>query len=285
MHLLLLPHCSLVPPPHLPPCPPSMGHLPTPPPIPPRLPLVTSQIKPVVRVLKKPKTRHLLLLSPPPIPVVTSQIRPFLREPKRGNQCTFCCSHTPLARPPWATSPRLPPSPPPRHQPNQTSCSPTPPTPLSGLSQIQKHPCLPFLGGYSQHSQLPQWEEPVHPSLLPHCSLSSNHASLKKIVWDRQKDSLPEAPPVPSDVAAPSSWGSAARRQPVLEVYLYKGWRRCRRPPGPVHHWTSVSPRAPPGPHPETAPKFTCAPTANPHGTEGFLRHFWGPQEPPKCAS
>ena len=28
---------------------------------------------------------------------------------------------SPLARPPWATSPRLPPSPHPRHQPNQTS--------------------------------------------------------------------------------------------------------------------------------------------------------------------
>ena len=62
---------------------------------------------------------------------------------------------------------------------------------------------------------VPPMVEPVHPSLLPHCSLSSNHASLKKIVWDRQKDSLPEAPPVPSDVAAPSSWGSAARRQPL----------------------------------------------------------------------
>ena len=145
MHLLLLPHCSLVLPPHLPPLP--------------------------------------ALHGPPP-----------------------------------HASPHPPP--PPRHQPNQTSCSPTPPTRLSGLSQIQKHPCLPFLGGYSQHSQSPQWVEPVHPSLLPHCSLSSNHASLKKIVWDRQKDSLPEAPPVPSDVAAPSSWGSAARRQPLNKLRL-----------------------------------------------------------------
>ena len=75
------------------------------------------------------------------------------------------------------------------------------------------------------------------------------------------------------------------RSPSLLEVYLYKGWRHHRRPPNPVHHRTSVSPRAPPGPHPETAPKFTRAPTANPHGTEGFLRHFWGPQEPPKCAS
>ena len=63
----------------------------------------------------------------------------------------------------------------------------------------------------------------MHPSLLPHCSLSSNHASLKKIVWDRQKDSLPEAPPVPSDVAAPSSWGSAARRQPLNNRDHVKG--------------------------------------------------------------
>ena len=108
---------------------------------------------------------------------------------------------SPLARPPW---------PPPHASPH-----PPPSSPAKSEQLIQKHPCLPFLGGYSQHSQSPQWEEPVHPSLLPHCPLSSNHASLKKIVWDRQKDSLPEAPPVPSDVAAPSSWGSAARRQPL----------------------------------------------------------------------
>ena len=55
--------------------------------------------------------------------------------------------------------------------------------------------------------------------------------------------------------------------------------------PRPVHHRTSVSPRAPAGPHPETAPKLARTPTANPRGTEGFLRHFWGPQEPSKCAS
>ena len=54
-----------------------------------------------------------------------------------------------------------------------------------------------------------------------------------------------------------------------------------RAPPlFPVHHRTSVSPRAPPGPHPETAPKFARAPTANRHGTEGFLKHFWSPKNP-----
>ena len=63
-----------------------------------------------------------------------------------------------------------------------------------------------------------------------------------------------------------------------------RGWRHGR-PPKPVHHRTSVSPRAPPGPRPETAPKLARAPTANPRGTEGFLRHFWDPQEPSKCAS
>ena len=39
----------------------------------------------------------------------------------------------------------------------------------------------------------------------------------------------------------------------------------------PVHHRTSVSPTAPPGPRSKTTPKFTCAPTANPQGTKGFL--------------
>ena len=62
----------------------------------------------------------------------------------------------------------------------------------------------------------------------------------------------------------PSAW----RRRASSDLRFSPG------PPGP-----SI------GPHPETAPKFTRAPTANPHGTEGFLRHFWGPQEPPKCAS
>ena len=51
-------------------------------------------------------------------------------------------------------------------------------------------------------------------------------------------------------------------------------------PPLPVHHRTSVSPRAPPGPQPKTAPKFARAPTANPDGTEGFFKHFWGPKNP-----
>ena len=137
----------------------------------------------------------------------------------------------------------------------------------------------------------------MHPSLLPHCPqiFPRNMPASRKSSGTGKKHSLPEAPPVPSDVAAPFSWGSAARRQPlnpatppwsraepVLEVYLYKGWRRCRRPPGPVHHRTSVSPRAPPGPHPETAPKFTCAPTANPHGTE--VEAFLGsPRTPQMC--
>ena len=72
-------------------------------------------------------------------------------------------------------------------------------------------------------------------------------------------------------------------RSPCLEVYLYTGWRRCRRPFFPVHHWTSVSPRAPPGPHPKTTPKFTCAPTANPQGTEGFLKDFGVSRTPKIC--
>ena len=180
------------------------------------------------------------------------------------------------------------------------SLAPTPPTRLSlparppahPSAQIQEHPCLPFLGGYSQHSQSPQWVEPVHPSLLPHCSLSSNHASLKKIVWDRQKDSLPEAPPVPSDVAAPFSWRSAARRQPLNRatpsgcrtIALALPWsgRQCRRP-------CIIGPPflqgPPPGPPSKTTPKFTWVLEANPSGTEGFLRHFRGSLNPPKCAS
>ena len=31
-------------------------------------------------------------------------------------------------------------------------------------------------------------------------------------------------------------------------------------------HWTSASPRGPPGPHPQSKLKFTCFPEANPHG-------------------
>ena len=61
---------------------------------------------------------------------------------------------------------------------------------------------------------------------------------------------------------------------PCLELWLYRGWCRWRRPPclciiGP----------------PTTAPKFTCAPAANLHGTEGFLKNFGGPPEPPESAS
>ena len=78
MHFLLLPHCSLVPPPPSPPLPALHGPPPHASPHPPTL--VTSQIRPVVR---------------------------FLREPKRGNQCIFCCSHTAL----WCPPPPSPPLP------------------------------------------------------------------------------------------------------------------------------------------------------------------------------
>ena len=87
MQFLLLPHCSLgPPPPPSPPLPALHGPPPHASPHPPTL--VTSQIR----------TGCSGLLSGPPPPI------------------------SPLARPPWATSPRFPPSPHPRHQPNQTSC-------------------------------------------------------------------------------------------------------------------------------------------------------------------
>ena len=113
---------------HLPPlcCP----HLPRlcPPPWPTRL--VTSQIRPIVRFFRKPKT--LLSPSPPPCPptwptaptpraLVTSQINQLLGlEPKRWNQCTTLLSGAtppspPPCPPPWPASPA-------RHQPNQTNC-------------------------------------------------------------------------------------------------------------------------------------------------------------------
>ena len=47
----------------------------------------------------------------------------------------------------------------------------------------------------------------------------------------------------------------------------------------------STAPSPPPGPPSKTAPKFTWVLEANPSGTEGFLRHFRGPVNPPKCAS
>ena len=93
-------------------------------------------------------------------------------------------------------------------------------------------------------------------------------SSLAGVGWQRRTPLNPATPP----------W---SRPEPVHPRAL----ALQRAPtPGPVHHRTSVSPRAPPGPHPETAPKFTRAPTANPHGTEGFLRHFWGsPRTPQMC--
>ena len=138
-----------------------------------------------------------LVWSPP--------ISPSPRPPpcKKGSVVGSCCSHCSLAPPP------TPPTPPSR------LCPPARP-PAHPSAQIQKHPCLPFLGGYSQHS-VPQWVEPVHPSLLPHCPqiFPRNMPASRKSSGTGKKHSLPEAPPVPSDVAAPFSWGSAARRQPL----------------------------------------------------------------------
>ena len=61
-------------------------------------------------------------------------------------------------------------------------------------------------------------------------------------------------------------WGAAPLRPTALHV----------------HHQTSVSSKAPPGPHSKPKLKFTCAPTANPKGTEGpknpqNLHHEHGP--------
>ena len=36
-------------------------------------------------------------------------------------------------------------------------------------------------------------------------------------------------------------------------------------------HWTSASPRSPPGPHPQSKLKFTCFPEANPYGKGRIL--------------
>ena len=158
---------SLAPPAHLPPCPPPWPTTPTPPPHP---PLVTSQIRPIVR----PPPPRL-----PPTPSSPARTKPIVRFLRK-------------ARPPAHPS-----------------------------AQIQKHPCLPFLGGYSQHSQSPNgWNR--CPSLLPHCPqiFPRNMPASRKSSGTGKKHSLPEAPPVPSDVAAPFSWGSAARRQPLNNIVV-----------------------------------------------------------------
>ena len=46
---------------------------------------------------------------------------------------------------------------------------------------------------------------------------------------------------------------------------------------------SSVSPKTPCGPDPQTMLKFTCAPETNPHGTDGFLRSFGGPPKKTSC--
>ena len=85
----------------------------------------------------------------------------------------------------------------------------------------------------------------------------------------------------PASAAMPTI--GPCRRGPGQSPCLELSWRRCRRPPLPVHHRTSVSPGAPPGPHSTTAPKFTCVPTANPHRTDGFLKDFGVPRTPKIC--
>ena len=148
---------------------------------------------------------------------------------------------------------------------------PTPPTRLSPparppahpSAQIQKHPCLPFLGGYSQHSQSPQWVELVHCSLSS--NLSRNMPASRKSSGTGRKHALPEAPPVPSNVG-----GTASGQHPRVAAAGHSpGFAMGRTPvPPTLHHWTSVSPTAPPGPPSKTTPKFTWVLEANPSGTE-----------------
>ena len=62
---------------------------------------------------------------------------------------------------------------------------------------------------------------------------------------------------------------------PPQAIALPCGGRQCRRP-------CIIGPRRTPF---QDHSKFTWVLEANPSGTEGFLKHFGGPLNPPKCAS
>ena len=164
VHALLLPHCSLVPPPPSPP----LARLPGPasPAPPPSSPAKSNQLF-LGTVFCCSPAAHPPHASPH-LFLVTSQIRPVVRFLREPNPHSFL---VPLLLPHCSLVPPhvSPPRPPPRHQPNQTSqwapalrffreCKPT-------LWQRSKNICLPFLS-------LPVMEA-VHLSLPPPPSVTS----------------------------------------------------------------------------------------------------------------
>ena len=105
---------------------------------------------------------------PPPWPT------PHTSQGKKGSVVGGCCSHCSLAPPP------TPPPPPPTRL-----CPPARP-PAHPSAQIQKHPCLPFLGGYSQHSQSPNgWNR---------CTLRCFRTALKSFPGTCQPQENPLGP-------------------------------------------------------------------------------------------
>ena len=89
--------------------------------------------------------------------------------------------------------------------------------------------------------------------------------------------------PILGTIVSPNKIGQRPR---VAAAGHGPGFAMGRTPvPRTLHHWTSVSPRGPPGPPSKITRKLTWVFEANPSGTERFLKHFWGPPDPSKCAS
>ena len=254
---MLLPHCSLVPPPSPPPCPPPWPTPPTPPPH-----LVTSQIRPIVG---------------------------FLQERKRWNQRTPCCSHTALwcapphlpnqtnclvfkgaqkvkpvhptlLVPPPLPTPPTPPPHPPRHQPNQTR------TALSGTTP--------------PHQAYPGVRHPLHS--LPPWYYFPLHAP-------KQQLALPASTPSPTLVWSPPI--SPSRPPPWPTPHTSQGKKgsvvggccsHCSLapPPTPPTPPTRLCPPARPPAHPSAQiQKHPCLPFLG-----GYSQHSQSPNGWNRCA-
>ena len=175
--------------------------------VPPSCPKTTTGPPPASAPLPHPPFVSHTSLVPPHLPLPPARLpgpTPHTSQGKKGSVVGGCCSHCSLAPPPHFPTPptRLcPPARPPAHP----------------SAQIQKHPCLPFLGGYSQHSQSPNgWNR---------CTLRCFRTALKSFPGTCQPQENPLGPAKSTlclkhlqcrqTSPPPFSWGSAARRQPL----------------------------------------------------------------------
>ena len=126
------------------------------------------------RSLTHPSSPTLVWSPPsPPPPRPPAWPTPHTSQGKKGSVVGGCCSHCSLAPPP------TPPTPPTRLCPHARP-------PAHPSAQIQKHPCLPFLGGYSQHSQSPNgWNR---------CTLRCFRTALKSFPGTCQPQENPLGP-------------------------------------------------------------------------------------------